>query len=315
VRDISARIDRQPLELYPGRQSLSICSGRDAWIPRCVRRSGKANLWPGDRPRCARRCPGLAAPSVHQRWTGESVSDDRRASAEGYRRAQNSPADCRAGRRADALVAGQSSTGRRTQSDVDRAPDRRFVISLRSGDRTVRSCWCPSANASRTSLRDSSLPCWGCSPARPLGPGGAVRITAPGGRVHMRPERRPSSWHSVQPRRARRHHPRRRVESQDEKEGRSDLSREIARGPGNGYSQRLRPAQSQTVRRGPGQPDREMRRGSPDPEAAKGSASSPTLIILTKASWTNCRYEGAGGSSRRSRGRAGWCVNGRGCAC
>ena len=94
-----------------------------------------------------------------------------------------------------------------------------------------------------------------------------------------------------------------------EKAGRSDLSREIARGPGNGSSQRLRPAQSQTARRGPGQPDRALRRGSPDPEAAKGSASSPTLIILTKASWTNCRYEGQGQLQKESG--ASWLVRQR----
>jgi len=34
------------------------------------------------------------------------------------------------------------------------------------------------------------------------------------------------------------------------------------------------------------------RRGSSDPEASTASARSPTLIIPTKASWTNCRYEG-----------------------
>ncbi len=44
-------------------------------------------------------------------------------------------------------------------------------------------------------------------------------------------------------------------------------------------------------------------RGSPDREASTGSACSPTLIIPTKASWTNCRYEDRG--KGRTRGHAG----------
>jgi hypothetical protein len=43
-----------------------------------------------------------------------------------------------------------------------------------------------------------------------------------------------------------------------------------------------------------GELDSELRGGSPDPEASNGSAWSPTFIIPTKGSWTNCRYEGQG---------------------
>ena len=47
-----------------------------------------------------------------------------------------------------------------------------------------------------------------------------------------------------------------------------------------------------------------------DPEATTQSEPSHTFIIPTKAFWTNCRYEGQG--QGRSRGQAGWCVDGRG---
>ena len=43
-----------------------------------------------------------------------------------------------------------------------------------------------------------------------------------------------------------------------------------------------------------GELDTELRRGSQDREATSGSAWSPTLIIPTKAFWTNSRYDGQG---------------------
>ena len=56
-----------------------------------------------------------------------------------------------------------------------------------------------------------------------------------------------------------------------------------------------------------------MRRGSLDGEASSDSAWSPTLIILTKAFWTNCRYDGRGQGRKLG---ACWLVRrrGRGCA-
>jgi hypothetical protein len=50
---------------------------------------------------------------------------------------------------------------------------------------------------------------------------------------------------------------------------------------------------------------RRLRRGSPDPEASTGSAWSPTFTILTKASWTNCRYEGRGARAEAGGGLVG----------
>ena len=52
-----------------------------------------------------------------------------------------------------------------------------------------------------------------------------------------------------------------------------------------------------------------MRRGSPDGEASSDSAWSPTLIILTKAFWTNCRYDGRGQGQKLG---ACWLVRRRG---
>lgn len=110
--------------------SLSICSGRDPWFQCCAGRSGKGRpIWPRDRP--GARGAARARRATERAGAMHSESVELTIERRGV-----SPLAGPFGRLLDWGPA---------DAHVDRAPGSPARISLRSGDRTERSCRCPSA--------------------------------------------------------------------------------------------------------------------------------------------------------------------------